>query len=100
MEIKFDKNFIKLHNQTSAQLIDVKMVDLSEMNDNDFNELIEYDCKADDGSYYSLNRNGHYTLLIFLGNKNIVFQTLRKKESYMKYHTMKGIVFDIKVNHT
>lgn len=100
MEIKFDKKFIKLHNQTSAQLIDVKMVDLSEMNDNDFNELIEYDCKADDGSYYPLDKKGYCTLLIFLGNKNIVFQTLRKKESFMKYNTKKGIVFDIKVNKT
>ncbi len=95
MEIKFNKNFIKLHNQTSAQLIDVKMVDLSCMNDDDFNELKEYDCKADDGSYYPLDRNGYCTLLIFLGNKNIVFQTIRKKESFMKYYNQKGIVFDI-----
>lgn len=94
MEIKFNKNFIKLHNQTSAQLIDVKMVDLSIMNDDDFNELVEYDCKSDDG-YYPLDRNKIYTLLIFIGNKNIVFQTLRKKESYTKYYSQKGIVFNI-----
>ena len=43
MEIKFDKKFIKLHNQTSAQLIDVKMIDLSEMNDNDFIMLCDQD---------------------------------------------------------
>ena len=71
------------------------MVDLSSMNDDDFNELVEYDCKADDGSYYPLARNGYHTLLIFIGNKNIVFQTIRKKESFMKYNTQKGIVFDI-----
>lgn len=98
--VKFNKNFLKLHNQTSAQLIDVKMINLSEMSDDDFNELIEYDCKADDGSYYPLDRNSYHTLLIFLGNKNIVFQTIRKKDSFMKYYTKKGIVFNIKINNT
>lgn len=97
MEIKFNKNFIKLHNQSSAQLIDVKMVDLAQMSDKSYNKLVEYDCKADDGSYYPLDRNGYYTLLIFLGNNNIVFQTLRNKDSFIKYNSMIGLVFNIKI---
>lgn len=96
--IQFAKNFNKLHGQTSAELIDIKMVDLSEMGDDDFKELVEYDCKAEDGSYYPLERNSFVTFLIFLGNKNIVFQTIRKKESFMKYYNKKGLVFDININ--
>lgn len=82
MEIKFNKNFIKLHNQTSAQLIDVKMVDLSSMNDDDFNELVEYDCKSDDG-YYPLDRNKIYTLLIFNEGEKSYTEVVNNPKEYL-----------------
>lgn len=96
-EIKFAKNFIKLHNQTHAELIDVRTIDLSLLSDIEFQELIEIDAKAEDGSYFPLDRNSQYVLLIFLGNKNIPFTTLRKISSYEKYVQLINHIFDIRV---
>lgn len=93
--IKFSKRYNKLHKQTHATLIGMRIVDLSKMSDEDFEELVEYDAKAEDGSYFPLQRDGVYFLLIFLGNKNIVFQTLRKSEKYRYYNNFRGEQFEI-----
>lgn len=98
-KINFSADFTKLHGQTTAELVAVKMVDLSFMNCKDFQELVEYDCKANDGSYYSLNKDKSYCLLIFLGNKNIVFQTLRSREKYTDYQGLIGHIFDVVVDN-
>lgn len=96
-KINFSSYYVKLHGQTTAELVAVKMVDLSFMNCKDFQELVEYDCKANDGSYYPLNKDKSYCLLIFLGNKNIVFQTLRNREKYTHYQGLIGHIFDVVV---
>lgn len=95
--IKFAKQFLKLHGQTSAELVAVRLVDTALMSPADFDELYDYDCKADDGSYYPLNKNKTYTQLIFIGNKNIPFATLRNKDKYMDYIKQIGWVFSVKV---
>lgn len=97
--IKFSKEFIKLQGQTKAELLAVKMVCLADLSDEAFKDLIEYDCKAVDDSYYPLNRNKSYCLLVFLGNKNIVFQTLRNKDKYIKYNGLIGHIFDVVVEN-
>lgn len=97
--IKFAKNFLKLHGQTSAELVAVRLVDTALMSPADFDELYNYDCKADDGSYYPLNKDKTYTQLIFIGNKNIPFATLRNKDKYMDYIDMIGHTFNIEVEN-
>lgn len=59
----------------------------------------EYDCKADDGSYYPLNKDKTYTQLVFIGNKNIPFTTLRNKDKYIDYIDMIGHTFNIEVEN-
>lgn len=95
--IKFAKNFLKLHGQTSAELVAVRLVDTALMPPADFDELYNYDCQADDGSYYPLNKDKIYTQLIFIGNKNIPFATLRNKDKYMDYVKQIGWVFSVEV---
>lgn len=97
--IKFAKQFLKLHGQTSAELIAVKILDTALMQPTDFEEMYEYDCKADDGSYYPLNKDKTYTQLVFIGNKNIPFTTLRNKDKYMDYIDMIGHTFNIEVEN-
>lgn len=76
-EIKFSKNYPKLWRQTQAKLIAVEDINIDENTNKD---LLEYDTKANDGSYYELKK-GKYIQLIFLGNKNIPFCTIRSGQS-------------------
>lgn len=95
--IKFAKQFLKLHEQTSAELVAVRLVDTATMSPDDFEEMYKYDAKADDGSYYPLNKDKTYTQLILIGNKNIPFATLRNKDKYMDYVKQIGWVFSVEV---
>lgn len=97
--IKFAKQFLKLHGQTSAELVAVNILDTALMQPTDFEEMYEYDCKADDGSYYPLNKDKTYTQLVFIGNKNIPFTTLRNKDKYIDYINMIGHTFKIEVKN-
>lgn len=96
--IKFAKQFLKLHGQTSAELVAVRLVDTATTSPDDFEEMYEYDAKADDGSYYPLDNNKTYTQLIFIGNKNIPFTTLRNKDKYLDYVKQIGWVFNVEVD--
>jgi hypothetical protein len=78
-EIKFNRNYKKLHNQTSAELtcIWIKLgADLHK-------DFIEYDT---DGKY-EIDKNKEYLVLWLIGDKLIPFTTLRKlnKENANKY---------------
>ena len=88
-EIKFNKNYKKLHNQKTACLIQtavVKGIDIPK-------DFIEYDT---DNSY-KINKRATYLLLVFVGNKIIPFTTLRKLniENVKKYIGHEGDYFDI-----
>ena len=73
--ISFSKKYKKLWGQTKAKLIAVEDINID---DNTSNDLLEYDTKAEDGSYYELKK-GQYIQLIFLGDKNIPFCTIRDR---------------------
>lgn len=90
-EIKFDRNYKKLHNQTYGVLIKIT-VRLGCMLHKDF---IEYDT---DGKY-KIKENEKYLCLYFIGNKKIPFTTLRKcnKTNIAKYVGEEGNVFKIVV---
>ena len=74
-QIKFSKIYPELWGQTTAELLAVKDITIDENTNKD---LIEYDTKSADGSYYELKK-GKYIQLVFLGNKNIPFCTIRSK---------------------
>lgn len=73
MKIKFSSDYPKLHGQTSAELLAVKPIRIDK---NTPKELLEYDTKRSDGTYYPL-KSGNYIQLIFLGNLGIPFCTIR-----------------------
>jgi len=99
MEIKFSSDYPKLHGQTSAELLAVKPIRIDK---NTPKELLEYDTKKTDGTYYKLMA-GDYIQLVFLGNFGIPFCTIRSKrnryaedkESYYKQFI--GQVFEVKM---
>ena len=92
LKIKFSKEYPKLHGQTEAILLNVKSLNFKALP----KELIEYDTKAKDGSYYLLPKT-ELIHLTFLGDKLIPFCTIRKytieKEKY--YRNEIHNVFDI-----
>ena len=99
MEIKFSSDYPKLHCQTSAELLAVKLIRIDK---NTPKELLEYDTKKSDGTYYEL-KTGNYIQLMFLGNFGIPFCTIRSKrnryaedkEAYYKQFI--GQVFEIRM---
>ena len=97
MLIKFSSDYPKLHGQTSAELLAVKPIRIDK---NTPKELIEYDTKKSDGTYYNL-KTGNYIQLIFLGNLGIPFCTIRSKrnrfaeDKEIYYKQFVGKVFEI-----
>lgn len=92
--IKFSKEYPKLWKQEEAILMAVRVLDAEMINEN--KALLEYDTKADDGSYYELPKEGKMLQLVFIGNKDIPFCTIRRhtfgKEHYYQNligHTLK-----------
>jgi len=77
MTIKFSSDYPKLHGQTSAELLAVKPIRIDKDTPK---ELIEYDTRKSDGTYYNLI-TGNYIQLIFLGNLGIPFCTIRSKRN-------------------
>lgn len=78
-EIHFSKNFKKLHNQTKALLIRIiekQGKDLSQ-------DFIDYDTD----NQYPIDKNQHYLILYFIGDKLIPFSSIRKynNENLLKY---------------
>jgi hypothetical protein len=74
LTIKFTGDYPKLWNQNSAKLI---RVELLPFNPDTMKDLLEYDTKHTDGSYYKLPK-GDYLQLFFIGDKHIPFCTIRR----------------------
>ena len=68
MKIKFSHNYFKLHNQTKAELIDIKRIAIDKDTPP---ELLDYDTTYDGGRYEL--KKGDYVMLVFLGNLGIPF---------------------------
>lgn len=90
-EIKFNRNYTKLHGQTEARLLHVE-THLGRALDPEF---IKYDT---DGKY-TFEYSHRYICLYLVGNKGIPFSTLRKfnKTNVLKYFGQKGKLFKIVV---
>lgn len=98
-EIVFDNNYPKLHKQKHACLV-MAIQDISG------EELLKrypiftaYDTKRDDGRYYDIKLEENYMLLLFVGDKNIMFSSLRKqtKENAKLYAESVGEMYKIKI---
>lgn len=91
-KIKFSKKYPKLWGQTKAYLIHIEKKERKDFH----NDLLEYDTKAEDGTYYPLNAKT-YLILYFIGDKDIPFCTIRRwtpqKEAY--YMQLEREEFDI-----
>lgn len=99
LEIVFDSNYKKLHNQKMARLLGI----FSGIEKRNFEERMpyfyKYDCERPDGSFYLINDKENYLLLFFVGEKGALFSTLRKAtdENYWLYKNNVGATFDIKI---
>lgn len=96
--IKFSSDYHKLWGQTTAKLLAVETIDINRQTPD---ELLEYDTKKMDGTYYPL-KSGKYLQLVFIGNKYIPFCTIRsayppEKERY--YSSLIGQKFDIVIEN-
>jgi len=98
-EIKFNNQYPKLHNQKTARLLMVIQEISGELLNNEFFYLMKYDSLRDDGLLYNIKPDENYMLLLFLGDENILFTTLRKQneENAILYAESVGDVFIITV---
>ena len=80
-EIKFDNNYPKIHGQNLARLVMVIQEIPGEMLLTNFEFLTFFDTMREDGKFYDIDPEKQYMLLLFIGDKNIMFPTLRKQNS-------------------
>lgn len=82
--IKFASNMPKLHGQTSATLVFWSALAGCQLAKHP--ALWNYDTKKPDGTIYRLNPYGRYLLLFFVGDKGIMFSTIRKLNEDNKHY--------------
>ena len=94
-KIKFSKDYVKLWGQDKGTLINLSILHAEDLPE----DLIEYDTKGKDGSYYPLPKKGRLLQLTFIGNKGIPFCTLRRytPEKQLYYAKLVGKVLEVKV---
>ena len=102
-QIKFSHKYPKLWNQKQAELISVRLLDAERIND----DLRAYDTfydgnSVDDWGNYEIPNKGLLLQLLFYGDKQIPFCTIRRytteKEKY--YQSKIGQIFEIVLTST
>ena len=95
LKIKFSDEYPKLWEQRKAQLLDVRILDAQAVAIN--KRLIEYDTKKSDGTYYPLPKTGKLIQLVFIGDYDIPFCTLRRHtdKKYLYYMSLKGEILEV-----
>lgn len=98
-QILFDNNYPKIHNQKHARLVMGIQGLLGEMLLKNFPDLTFFDTLRDDGIYYDIKPEESYMLLLFVGDKEIMFSTLRKQneENAILYAESVGEVYRLKI---
>ena len=97
--IKFSHTYLKLWEQKKGELIAVRILDARSVAVN--KALLDYDTMYFDDlgnpEYYELSKEGKLIQLIFIGNFEIPFCTLRRytKEKFEYYQNNIGEVFNI-----
>lgn len=92
LKIKFSKEYPKLWGQDKAKLLEVRKIVFGSIHD----DLVLYDTKAVDGTYYELPKT-QLIQLTFRGNKGIPFCTIRRytPEKYNYYKSLESRLFDV-----
>ena len=97
-QIKFNNNYPKLHRQKTAKLL----MCISDLPENllrtKYADLYFYDTLRDDGKFYQAWQAGQkFLLLLFLGDKGLLFTTLRPDniENRDQYADFVGADFEI-----
>ena len=98
-EIVFNNNYPKLHGQKHARLLAVFTGITSDILTNRFPDLMFYDTRRDDGRFYKIDEGEKYILLLFEGDKGILFTSLRRdnEENFVKYNTAIGQFFKVRI---
>lgn len=98
-EIVFNNKYPKLHGQKTARLLAVITGFSGELLQSRFPDLVFYDTLRDDGRYYNIKPDENYILLLFEGEKGILFSTFRKDNevNFVKYNPSIGQLFKIKI---
>lgn len=98
LKILFDNDYPKLHGQKQAKLL-MSIGDVSEaLLRTKFADLLDYDTQRSDGKFYRSWQVGEkFLLLLFLGDKGILFTSLRKnnEENRNIYNNSVGDIFEI-----
>lgn len=96
-EIEFDNNYPKLHGQKEARLVAVFNDISGRILYNKFPDLMGFDCKRSDGKFYFVNPEKDYMLLLFIGDKGILFPTFRKSndENKSRYNDSIGELYKL-----
>ena len=100
--IRLNQNYKKLHGQTIARLVAVFTGVDGEEFLRKFPDLIGYDEKTVNGQrVYFMSNNQDYILLLFVGDKDIMFPTFRKnnKENAELYGESVGELFKIQIEN-
>lgn len=103
-DVKFSHEYLKLWYQKKGELLAVRIIDAQAVAKN--KDLIEYDTKyykenptvADSPfGYYPLPKTGKLIQLVFIGDKDIPFCTLRRhtEEKYKYYNSLIGKIIDV-----
>lgn len=98
-EIVFNNKYPKLHRQRHARLLAVITGFSGELLQSRFPDFMFYDTRRDDGRFHDIKPDESYILLLFEGEKGILFSTFRKdnEENFVKYNTSIGQLFKIKI---
>ena len=98
-KIRFDNHYPKLHNQKHARLVMVIQDISGEMLLKKYPDFTGWDSIRDDGRYYDIKPEETYMLLLFIGDKDIMFPTFRKQneENAALYSESVGELFEVVV---
>lgn len=92
----FTDNMPKLHGQTTATLVYWSAMRGYQLKQ--YPDLWKYDTLKSDGSLYKLKLDENYLVLFLVGEKGIMFSTIRKLNSENRHYiTDIGEVFKIEV---
>lgn len=102
MEIlEFKYNMPKLCNQRKAKLVYHNVITMIGLEK--YKDLLKYDLDKGDGKDFQLDNSQYYLILLFVGDKGIMFTSLRKynSENIAKYADIgKEFVIEIENDNT
>jgi len=101
-KIRFGGEFVKLHGQTSGELVAVFAGCGGDVLHFKFPRLVGYDTELTNGQFYFLNPEKTYLFLLFIGNDGILVPTFRaqNEENMAKYADNIGSKFDFVIEET